>query len=115
MNWITRLHDNLIERLWRYREWRRSLSIAWHPERLLVLRWTSAPVDGTNKQLQQLTGKDGDLLYQWGEGCSSKDGALLHSVFNYGRFDGVTKTFSPSLLEELAARGYDLTTLQLSV
>lgn len=68
------------------------------------------------------------LIYAWGEGCHKSDGGLLSHVLEGKRpranFDlDRTKPFSifdavvydPSLVKELEARGYDITTLQFSV
>jgi len=59
-----------------------------------------------------------DMCLAWGDGCSKRDGALLHWLLASPRKDyqhdkGVV--FEPSFLEELEARGYDLTTLRFSV
>jgi len=60
-----------------------------------------------------------DIIYHRGDGCARPDGHLLYSVFGCKRerFDserGQT-IHDPSLLEELEARGYDLTTLKFSI
>lgn len=51
-----------------------------------------------------------DIHFCWGEGCRSQDGHLINYAFNRV-MDGETKT----LLEELAARGYDITTIRFSI
>lgn len=67
-----------------------------------------------------------DVCYMWGAGGASKcDAALLHHMIGSKRIElvygdereklGVPYKFGPSLLEELEARGYDLTTLKFSI
>jgi hypothetical protein len=71
----------------------------------LVMRWGKMPRDAP------------DMVMAWGAGCSKRDGALLHYMLASKRMhwtDG-TLTFEPSFLDELEARGYDLTTLRFSV
>jgi hypothetical protein len=69
---------------------------------------------------------DPDLVFCWGAGCSKRDGNLLHYIFSgkrqrmvYGedreKAGGFPVVFDPSALEELEARGYDLTTLKFSI
>ena len=72
----------------------------------LMMRWGRMPHDAP------------DMFIAWGEGCSKRDGALLHWLLASPRQDyrydaGVVS--EPSFLEELEARGYDLTTLRFSV
>ena len=80
----------------------------------LSMRWSHAH-KRDNPNMATLAHAPGDILYEWGEGCGSRDGALLHYHFGVRQFDFVTKESRPSLLEELAARGYDLTTLKFSI
>lgn len=68
-----------------------------------------------------------DLCYCWGEGVSRADSSLLHYTFSSKRpvlskcyeamLSGESSqiSFDPSFLEELEARGYDLTTLRFSI
>lgn len=60
-----------------------------------------------------------DMCYAWGPGSSKGDAVLLHMFIVDKQPDPrAERPFSnmlPSLLEELAARGYDLTTFKLSV
>lgn len=69
---------------------------------------------------------DPDIVYAWGQGVPKGDSHLLHSALsaprtrlNYdakfpaSRFDATID--EPSFLQELEARGYDLTTLRFSV
>lgn len=62
----------------------------------------------------------------WGDGCSKRDGNLLHYMLAskrqrmiYGEEQklkgGANVTFDPSFIEELEARGYDLTTFKFSI
>ena len=73
----------------------------------LVMRW--GKVDGDRPE----------MCYAWGEGASKRDMHLLHMVIASQRPDPFAdRPFSkmlPSLLEDLEARGYDLTTLRFSV
>lgn len=57
-----------------------------------------------------------DVCYAWGDGCSKRDGALLTWVISSKR-PGLLPNdpYHPSLLEELASRGYDLSTLEFSI
>lgn len=52
-----------------------------------------------------------------GDGLSKRDMALLHYMLasKRMRWKEGAPTFEPSFLEELEARGYDLTTLRFSV
>jgi hypothetical protein len=58
-----------------------------------------------------------DIVYGWGDGCSKRDGALLHYMIGSKRMQtGIRGVeIDPSLLEELESRGYDLTTLKFSI
>jgi len=65
----------------------------------------------------KLPNEEPDMCTAWGAGLSKRDGALLHYMLASKRMrwrDGVP-TFEPSFLEELEARGYDLTTFRFSV
>ncbi len=50
-----------------------------------------------------------DFAYAWGDGCHKSDARLLHLMLETKTSDGVT------VLDELKARGYDLTTIRFSV
>lgn len=64
----------------------------------------------------KLPGDEPELCMAWGEGTSKRDAILLHAVINSPRPRLDSKTpFSPSLVEELEARGYDITTLKFSI
>jgi hypothetical protein len=67
-----------------------------------------------------------DVCFAWGEGCSKRDGALLYYHFTrkikrevYGeeqkKNGGFPYVFDPSFIEELVARGYDITTIKFSI
>lgn len=58
----------------------------------------------------RIEGEPADGVAAWGEGCSRRDGALLLHYFN----PSLGKD-ARSLLAELEARGYDLSTLVFSV
>jgi len=71
----------------------------------LLMRWGKLPHENP------------DMCMAWGEGCTRRDGGLLHYLLCSKRMtwkDGNPR-FEPSFLEELEARGYDLTTLRFSV
>lgn len=60
-----------------------------------------------------------DVCYAWGDGTSSADGRLLHCALSTERltfdFPGTGTVFEPSLIKELEARGYDITTLRFTI
>ena len=60
-----------------------------------------------------------DVCYVWGAGVSRSDSHLLHTTFGSQRmrhdFPSMKVVYDPSFLDELEARGYDLTTLQFSI
>jgi hypothetical protein len=56
-----------------------------------------------------------DVCYAWGDGVSKCDAHLLNSALSakqHRPFDG---SWSPSFLDELKSRGYDITTLKFSI
>lgn len=75
----------------------------------------------------KLPGDNPDICFAWGgEGATRRDGALLHYMFSGKRMQpvygqerdenhGLPWKFDKSFLEELEARGYDLTTLKFSI
>jgi len=79
----------------------------------LSMRWTRRKHESA--ELSRLVGQPGDVLYEYGDGCSKRDGSLLHSALGVRKFDLATNTSLPSVLEELHRRGYDLTTLKFSI
>ena len=59
-----------------------------------------------------------DLCYIWGENTTSADAHLLHGIFHLPRYrpgQGWDEKPDPPFLEELEARGYDITTLKFSI
>lgn len=60
-----------------------------------------------------------DICYAWGPGCERADARLLHCMLASQKPDvrahPLFSKMLPSLLEELEARGYDLTTFRLSI
>lgn len=68
----------------------------------------------------RLPGDTPDVLYQWqGDSSMKQDCRLLHNHFATMNPDLFAKPLfskmEPSLLEELEARGYDITTLRFSI
>jgi hypothetical protein len=83
----------------------------------LSVRWSRARQHGDTTIGHNLGGPirlRGDLLYEWGDGCSKADGALMHYAFGVDHFT-IDHTWAPSLMKELYERGYDLTTLKFSI
>jgi hypothetical protein len=60
-----------------------------------------------------------DVCYAWGAGIQSPDARLLHSTLSAKRltfdFPSTNTKYDLSFIEELEARGYDITTLRFSV
>lgn len=60
-----------------------------------------------------------DVCYVWGQGVDRADGRLLHTYLSTERmtyaFPSMDIKYEPSLLDELEARGYDITTLKISI
>ena len=56
-----------------------------------------------------------DILYSWGSGVSKADAALLHHTLTSKHHMPMDDTWAPGFIEELEARGYDLTTLRFSI
>jgi hypothetical protein len=57
-----------------------------------------------------------DVCFAWGDGCSKRDGALLHWIIGSKRAPAVPgREWEPSLIEELESRGYDLSTISFSI
>lgn len=83
--------------------------------------------DGELKlQYGRLRGDNPDIVYSWGDGVDSRDSRLLHYIFTgkrertvYGdereRNGGVTTVWDDSFIDELKARGYDITTIRFSI
>ena len=77
----------------------------------LSMRWSKNREHGVSR----LTGQRGDVLYEWGDGCDKSDNHLLHYAMAVGRWNLLKFRADPSFLEDLHARGYDLTTLKFSI
>lgn len=58
-----------------------------------------------------------DFVFVWGEGCHSADASFLHHALCHERYTHplISKEPEKSLLAELEARGYDITTFQFSI
>lgn len=69
-----------------------------------------------NKLTARWSKRENDVLYWY---PSKPDGHLLHAVLSAPRqrYDYTTERmeYEPSLLEELKARGYDITTLRFTI
>jgi hypothetical protein len=66
------------------------------------------------------TGEPADVVYAWGDGVPKGDSWLLYIMLSCERakpdlsaMDGYT--VEPSLIEQLKARGYDISTLKFSI
>lgn len=56
-----------------------------------------------------------DLCYVWGPGVARVDAALLHGALSMRQCMPLSMDFEPSFMEDLKARGYDITTLEISI
>ena len=57
-----------------------------------------------------------DIIFNWGKGCSSSDGALLNYYMCSERPPAIPgEPWMKSLVDELVERGYDITTLKFSI
>lgn len=70
-------------------------------------------------QLRVYFGKDDDgeghdVCFSWGAGCSKRDSALLHYHFATDRLDWQQR-LEPSLIKQLEARGYDISTISFTI
>lgn len=65
-------------------------------------------------QYGKIEHNDPDLIFSWGPGCSRADAHYLHHVFSDERFGPSGERYR-SLVDELEARGYDITTLRFSI
>ena len=75
-------------------------------------------------QYGKLPDDNPDLCVAWGDGCGREDSRLLHNMFcskrqrmTFGdeREKEGPVAFDQSFVDELASRGYDITTLKFSV
>lgn len=55
---------------------------------------------------------ESDVYYDWGKGCAGADARLVNYVLSHVK---IPNTDNKNLLEELADRGYDLSTLRFSI
>ena len=84
-------------------------------------RFSSAKAGEIKLGYGKLPHDNPDICFAWGEGCSKSDGNFLHYVMCSPRlaldFSGSGKPykFEKSFTEELASRGYDLTTIKFSI
>lgn len=60
-------------------------------------------------------GEGPDLCFAWGEGTKKADSWLLHGALSLGHYDRIRDKYDPNLLTELKNRGYDLSTLVISI
>lgn len=73
---------------------------------VLSARWSRKRAYGVDP----VTGLRGDLEYNWGDGCSKSDGGLLHDTFSHAK-----NVLGSTFVDEITARGYDITTLRFSI
>lgn len=64
--------------------------------------------------------RENDLMFDWGDGVAKQSAGMLqsktcHREHNFNRLTKDEPVEWPSLLEELEARGFDLTTLKFSI
>lgn len=87
------------------------------------MRWRRKPAKAGELKVYYGKDEDGqgpDVCYAWGPGTRRADSSLLHYHFGVGHLEqdfigsGGYKC-GPSFLEELAERGYDLSTIKFSV
>jgi hypothetical protein len=79
-------------------------------------RWRKVKAKPGQLVMQYGRDDDGevDVVFAWGEGCSKRDGALLHWRIGSDNLNHKMEV-DQSLLKELDARGYDLTTIRFSI
>jgi len=83
---------------------------------VLSMRWSKAQKYCGQGSLGDRIGTPGDVIYVRGDGCPKPDGHLLHLFACVARAKVLPQDPEPkSFLEELHARGYDLTTLKFSI
>lgn len=56
-----------------------------------------------------------DLMMCWGDGTAKADANLLICAVTSPKHHPFDDTWEPSLLDELRDRGYDITTLRISI
>lgn len=63
----------------------------------------------------RIEGDSPDFCYVWGPGVARADAALLHGALSMRQCMPLSMNFEPSFMEDLKARGYDISTLEISV
>ncbi len=66
-------------------------------------------------QWGKLADCDPDIVLAWGDGASKSDAHLLHNLISSPRFIPFSNEWEKSFVKELEERGYDITTLKISV
>lgn len=56
-----------------------------------------------------------DLMMCWGDGTAKADAALLIRALTSPTHRPIDNTWAPSLIDDLKDRGYDITTLKISI
>ena len=56
-----------------------------------------------------------DLIFAWGDGTNKADSHLLMNALHEERYHPFDKSWSPGVVDELEKRGYDITTLKISI
>lgn len=60
--------------------------------------------------------RENDLVFSWGgEGATKATAGYLQGQLSYKHYDCNGRLTEPSIIEELEARGYDITTLHISI
>lgn len=62
-----------------------------------------------------IEGDSPDLCYVWGSGIPRADARLLHDTLASPRFRPLSQEWDMSFMEELKDRGYDISTLEISI
>lgn len=59
--------------------------------------------------------RERDVLYDWGDGVSKSDASFLNTILTGKRHHPFDDTWSPGFIEDMEARGYDISTLRFSI
>ena len=59
--------------------------------------------------------KSTDIVYAWGAGCSKSDMHLIHNMLTGEKYSPFRDEWDKSPLDELVERGYDITTLKITI
>jgi hypothetical protein len=62
-----------------------------------------------------IEGDSPDLCYVWGSGIPRADARLLHDTLASPRFRPLSREWDMSFMEEMKDRGYDISTLEISI